>query len=133
MASHIYIRLGRWDLAANQNAQAIHTDDQFISERHPTGVYPTGYYTHNFHVMWYALNMMGRSEEAVRAARQVTNKVSAEAVKKTPRIRDLSPTLLYTLARFSQWDEYPAPAGAGQRPTLHHRDVALRAGTGIYG
>jgi len=54
MPTHIYIKLGEWDLAAEHNAHALHADEEFINERHPTGVYPLGYYTHNFHVMWYA-------------------------------------------------------------------------------
>ncbi len=65
MPTHIYIRLGQWELAAEHNAHAVHADEQFISERRPTGVYPLGYYPHNFHVMWYELNMLGRSEDAL--------------------------------------------------------------------
>ena len=38
---------------------------QYIDARHPTGVYPIGYVPHNYHVMWEALNMLGRSEEAL--------------------------------------------------------------------
>jgi tetratricopeptide (TPR) repeat protein len=91
----------------------VHADEQFISERHPTGVYPMGYYPHNFHVMWYALNMLGRSEDAFEAARNIGEKVPPEAVKQVPPFEYFSPTLLYTLARFSRWDEIlkqPAPA-----------------------
>ena len=42
--------------------------------RHPTGVYPLGYVPHNYHVMWEALNMLGRSEEALTAARTIEEK-----------------------------------------------------------
>jgi tetratricopeptide (TPR) repeat protein len=112
MPTHIYIKLGQWDLAAEHNAHAVHADEQYIKERHPTGVYPMGYYPHNFHVMWYALNMLGRSGEAIRAARNIGEKVPADVVKQVPALEYFSPTLLYTLARFSRWDEIlrqPAP------------------------
>ena len=112
MPTHIYIKLGRWDLAAEHNMHAVHADEEFISERQPSGVYPMGYYPHNFHVMWYALNMLGRSEEAIKAAKSIGEKVPAEVVKQVPPFEYYSPTLLYTLARFSRWDEIlkqPAP------------------------
>jgi tetratricopeptide (TPR) repeat protein len=112
MPTHIYIKLGQWDLAAEHNAHAVHADEQFISERRPTGVYPMGYYPHNFHVMWYALNMLGRSEDAMKAARSMGEKVPPAVVRQVPPFEYFSPTLLYTLARFSRWDEIlrqPAP------------------------
>jgi tetratricopeptide (TPR) repeat protein len=112
MPTHIYIKLGQWDLAAQDNTHAVHADEQFISERHPTGVYPMAYYPHNFHVMWYALNMLGRSEAAIKAAQEIAAKVPPDVAKQVPPLEYFSPTLLYTLARFSRWDDIlkqPAP------------------------
>ena len=112
MPTHIYIKLGQWDLAAEGNTHALHSDEQFINERHPTGVYPLGYYPHNFHVMWYALNMLGRSSDAIKAAKDIGKTVPPEVVKQVPNFEYFSPTLLYTLARFSKWDDIlaqPAP------------------------
>ena len=112
MPTHIYIKLGEWSLAAKHNAHAVHADEKFINQRHPTGVYPMGYYPHNFHVMWYALNMLGRSQESIRAARSIAEKVPASVVKQVPALEYFSPTLLYSLVRFSRWDEIlrqPAP------------------------
>ncbi|MFL5534786.1 MAG: tetratricopeptide repeat protein [Gemmatimonadales bacterium] len=113
MPTHIYIKLGEWDLAAEHNEHALHADEEFINERHPTGVYPLGYYTHNFHVMWYALNMLGRSEDALKTARSIGEKISPDVVKQIPSLEYYSPALLYTLVRFSRWDDIlrqPAPA-----------------------
>jgi tetratricopeptide (TPR) repeat protein len=113
MPTHIYIKLGEWDLAAEDNAHALHADEEFINARHPTGVYPLGYYTHNFHVMWYALNMLGRSEDALKAARTIGERISPDVVKQIPSLEYFSPTVLYTLVRFSRWDDIlrqPAPA-----------------------
>ena len=112
MPTHIYIRLGKWDIAADRNVHAVHADERFISERQPTGVYPMAYYPHNYHMMWYALNMLGRSDDALKAARGVVKNVPAEAVRQAPPLEYFSPTVLFTLARFSRWDEIlrqPAP------------------------
>jgi tetratricopeptide (TPR) repeat protein len=112
MPTHIYIKLGQWDLAADRNAHAVHADEQFISERHPTGPYPMGYYPHNFHVMWYALNMLGRSHAALDAARSIGEKVPVEALRQVPSFEGYMPTLLYTMVRFSKWNDIlrqPAP------------------------
>jgi tetratricopeptide (TPR) repeat protein len=112
MPTHLYIKLGQWDLAAEHNQHAVHADEQYIKERRPTGVYLMGYYPHNFHVMWYALSMLGRSEEAVKAARDIAERVPVQVVKQVPPFEYFSPTLLYTLVRFSRWDEIlrqPAP------------------------
>jgi tetratricopeptide (TPR) repeat protein len=112
MPTHIYIKLGQWDLAAEHNAHALQADEQFISERHPTGVYPMGYYPHNFHVMWYALNMLGRSEAALDAARNITQKVPFEVMRQVPPFEAYAPTLIFTQVRFSRWDgilKQPAP------------------------
>ena len=112
MPTHIYIRLGRWDVAADANAHAVHADEQYIGERQPTGMYPLVYYPHNYHMMWYALNMLGRSKDALNAARGVVKNVPAEAVRQAPPLEYFSPTVLYGLARFSKWADIlrePAP------------------------
>jgi tetratricopeptide (TPR) repeat protein len=72
-----------------------------------------GYYPHNFHVMWYALTMLGRSEAAIKAAEEIGVKVPPDVVRQVPSFEYFSPTLLYTLARFSRWDDIlrqPPPA-----------------------
>jgi tetratricopeptide (TPR) repeat protein len=112
MPTHIYIRLGKWDIAADRNAHAVHADEQYISERKPTGVYPMAYYPHNYHRMWYALNMLGRSEDALKAAQGVVRNVPFDVVRQAPPLEYFSPTVLFTLARFSRWNDIlrePAP------------------------
>jgi tetratricopeptide (TPR) repeat protein len=126
MPTHIYIKLGEWALAADDNAHALHADEEFIKERHPTGLYPLGYYTHNFHVMWYALNMLGRSEDALKAAGSISKNISPDVVKQVPALEYFSPTLLYTLVRFSRWDEIlrQPPPSAQLRYTAGMRHYA---------
>jgi hypothetical protein len=112
MPTHIYMRLGRWDDAVEHNAHAVHVDQEYLAARHPTGVYPLGYVPHNYHVMWEALNMLGRSEEALSTARTIAGKVPPDVVRMIPPFEYYSPVVLFTLARFSRWDEVlkePAP------------------------
>jgi tetratricopeptide (TPR) repeat protein len=112
MPTHIYVRLGRWDEAVAHNQTAVHVDQAYVDARHPTGVYPLGYVPHNYHVMWEALNMTGRSAEALSAARSIAAKVPADVVRAIPPFEYYTPTVLLTLARFSRWDEAlaePAP------------------------
>jgi tetratricopeptide (TPR) repeat protein len=112
MPTHIYIKLGQWEQAAEYNEHAVHADEEFISERHPTGAYPLGYYPHNFHVMWYALNMLGRSEDALKAARSIQEKVPLEVMHQIPPFENYAPVALYTLIRFAKWEDIlkePAP------------------------
>jgi tetratricopeptide (TPR) repeat protein len=113
MPTHIYMRLGRWEEAVEHNAMAVHVDQQYLEARHPTGVYPLGYVPHNYHVMWEALNMTGRSAEALAAARTIAEKVPADVVHMIPPFEYYTPVVLFTLARFSRWDDAlaePAPA-----------------------
>jgi len=94
------------------NAHAVHVDQEYLAARHPTGVYPLGYVPHNYHVMWEALNMLGRSEEALSTARTIAGKVPPDVVRMIPPFEYYSPVVLFTLARFSRWDEVlkePAP------------------------
>ncbi|MGN6392131.1 MAG: tetratricopeptide repeat protein [Gemmatimonadales bacterium] len=112
MPTHIYMRLGRWEDAVEHNAMAVHADQEYLDARHPTGVYPLGYVPHNYHVMWEALNMTGRSTEALAAARTIQSKVPIEVVRMIPPFEYYSPVALFTLVRFSRWNDAlaePAP------------------------
>ena len=90
MPTHIYIKLGQWDLAAEHNAHAVHADEQFISEQHPPGAYPIGYYPHNFHMMWYAWTCWGGARTRFRRRRSIEKTVPTEVVRQVPNF-DSSP------------------------------------------
>jgi tetratricopeptide (TPR) repeat protein len=113
MPTHIYMRIGRWEDAVDHNATAVHVDQEYLAARHPTGAYPLGYVPHNYHVMWEALLMLGRSREALTAARTIEAKVPLDVVRMIPPFEYYSPVALFTLVRFSRWDDVlkePAPA-----------------------
>jgi tetratricopeptide (TPR) repeat protein len=123
MPTHIYMRVGRWEDAAEHNVHAVHVDQEYVEARHPTGVYPIGYVPHNYHVMWEALDMLGRSEDALAAAHTIVAKVPAEVVRMIPPFEYYSPVVLFTLVRFSRWDDVLKEAAP---------DPGLRYTTGIW-
>jgi tetratricopeptide (TPR) repeat protein len=131
MPTHIYMRLGMWDLAVEHNRHAVLADERFIEERHPTGVYPMGYYPHNYDVMAAALAMLGRGSEAIAAARKIASLTPYEAAIQLPPLESYAIVPFYALARFGKWDEILAakapPAGLQYAPGVWHyaRGLAL--------
>jgi tetratricopeptide (TPR) repeat protein len=112
MPTHIYMRLGMWEQAVEHNEHAVAVDERFIQDRHPTGVYPIGYYPHNLDVMQAALVMLGRSADAISAARKMASIDSYDLALKVPAAEPYAVKPLYALARFGKWDELlkePAP------------------------
>jgi tetratricopeptide (TPR) repeat protein len=112
MPAHIYMRVGRYDLAVEHNRHAVAQDLSFIERRHPAGMYPLIYTTHNYHFLSAALAMQGKADEAIAAARQVAKHAPLAAMKAVPPLEYFSPTVYVTLARFGRWDDVlkePAP------------------------
>lgn len=105
MPGHIYLRLGMYKEAAEQNIHATAIDHDYLAHRQLTGIYPMGYYPHNVHFLWSALTMEGRSQEAIKAARDLRELVPWEAAKQVPALEEFTPSLLFSLVRFGQWEE----------------------------
>lgn len=105
MPGHIYLRLGMYKEAAEQNIHATAIDHDYLAHRQLTGIYPMGYYPHNVHFLWSALTMEGRSQEAIKAARNLRELVPWEAAKQVPALEEFTPSLLFSLVRFGQWEE----------------------------
>lgn len=103
MASHIYVRVGRYHDASTVNERASDVDEGYMKKASPTGTYPGGYYPHNVHFLWYATDLEGRSKDSIEAAKKVseyTIDLRCGAIE-GPRQRYL-PLLAYT--RFGKWD-----------------------------
>ena len=105
MPAHIYMQLGRYEKVVERSMQAVSVDKAYIEARQPGGIYPMLYVPHNYHVLWAALTMQGRSAEALKAADNVIANVSEESVQNIPTLEVFVPTRLFALARFGKWKE----------------------------
>ena len=107
MPSHIYIRVGRYHEATLANQRAIEADRRYLEQVGEHGVYPIGYVPHNFHFGWATATLEGRSELAIRLAREMREMVDTEAMRQRPlsTLQHYWITPLYALVRFGKWDE----------------------------
>jgi tetratricopeptide (TPR) repeat protein len=105
MPGHIYIRVGRYVDAINANVHAVHADETYIASERPSGIYPVGYYPHNYHFLAFAATLAGRSEQAIEAARKLVEAVPVEVVRQVPPFEQLRPYDLLVLTRFGRWDD----------------------------
>ena len=114
MPAHIYIRVGRYGDAIESNIHAVHADATYIASEKPTGIYPVGYYPHNYHFLSMAAMMAGRSRQAIEAARNLRENVPADVARQVPPLESLIPYAHQTLATFGLWDDVlrePLPPG----------------------
>ena len=132
MASHIYVRVGRYHDAVVVNERAARADEDYARIARPVGMYPGGYYPHNVHFLWFANDLEGRSRHAIAAAQKVgqyTTGLLCGAIE-GPRQRYL-PLLAY--ARFGRWEDIlkqSAPAdqyGFDQAMAHYARGLAFAA------
>ncbi|HEX8849299.1 MAG TPA: tetratricopeptide repeat protein [Gemmatimonadaceae bacterium] len=105
MPGHIYIRLGRYADAIDANVHALHADESYIAAEHPAGIYPIGYYPHNYHFLAFAATMAGRSRTAIDAARALSSKVDPDMALAVTQLQPLIAYYPLTLANFGRWDE----------------------------
>lgn len=115
MPAHVYIRVGRYADAIVANEHAVHADEQYIADRRPTGLYPLGYYPHNYHFLSFAAEMAGQSRTALDAARSLAARVDMAAIR-SPDFRTLEHYFVApyrVMVRFGDWDrvlQEPSPA-----------------------
>ena len=113
MPSHIYMRVGRYDLVADHNHEAVAEDQSYIQDRKPTGFYKYTYYPHNWHMLWMGLIQLGRGAEAINASRELVKVIPVDVVGTVPPLELYFPPPYWTLVRFGKYDEMlaePAPA-----------------------
>ncbi|MEJ2481824.1 MAG: tetratricopeptide repeat protein [Gemmatimonadota bacterium] len=133
MPGHIYIRVGRYADAVKQNEHAVHADETYIQDQNPRGLYPAGYYPHNYHFMWFAATMAGMSEKAMHAARMVAPKVPLEVAREIYWIQNVLILPMLTSVTFGDWEGVlaaPMPPSEldNATATAHYaRGIALAA------
>jgi hypothetical protein len=108
MPGHIYVRVGRYADAIQANQHAIHEDETFIADRNPQGVYPLGYYPHNYHFLHFAGMMAANEEIALKSALDLSAKAQPELLR-TPGLagamQHYLQTPLFAYLRFEKWDK----------------------------
>jgi tetratricopeptide (TPR) repeat protein len=133
MPGHIYIRVGRYADAVEQNEHAVHADETYIQDQNPRGLYPAGYYPHNYHFMWFAATMAGMSEKAMYASRVVAPKVPLEVAREIYWIQNVLILPMLTSATFGDWESVlasPMPSADLDNATAmahYARGIALAA------
>jgi len=137
MPAHIYLLLGRYDdvLALNQHAE--HTDETYIADRHPRGMYSIIYYTHNVHFLLVGNLLIGNSGKAIAAANKLATLFPAEAVRAFPPAQYMLPLQLTTWAKFGYWKQLlAAPSPPAEFPYAvaiwHYTQGLAQAATGDY-
>jgi tetratricopeptide (TPR) repeat protein len=112
MPSHIYVLTGRWAEAGEQNERAIEADRAY-RKLSPKQDFYRLYMAHNHHMLSFASMMEGRSEVAIRAAREVVESVPEDYLKREAALMDPYMGAVYdALKRFGRWDDIlrePAP------------------------
>jgi tetratricopeptide (TPR) repeat protein len=112
MPSHIYQRVGRYDLAIHSNRLAIVADEDYITQCRAQGMYPMAYYPHNVHFLWFSSTFDGQSRVAIEAAKKVASGIDDRMLAETPMLAGFRVVPYFALARFAKWDEVlsePAP------------------------
>ena len=133
MPSHVFIRTGRYEEAAEANRRGIAADRAIIERTGRVGFYEI-YRAHNFHFLCYAAMFAGRADEAIEAARDLVRELPADVVRAMPEFLESYLAVPYhALVRFGRWDEMiaePAPPAwqHGARATWHYgRGIAFAA------
>ncbi|MFV1986121.1 MAG: tetratricopeptide repeat protein [Gemmatimonadota bacterium] len=105
MPGHIYIRVGRYREAVTLNEHAVHSDETYIADQNPMGVYPAAYYPHNYHFMAFAATMAGMSDKAMEASIIVSPKIPKEVALQVAWIQNAIVFPHLTGVTFGRWDE----------------------------
>jgi tetratricopeptide (TPR) repeat protein len=136
MASHIFVRVGRYADAVRSNQQAIDADRRLDAQLRAQGFEPLGHVSHHHHFLWASAAMQGNAAVALDAARWL----ATEAARPEQPYGD-GGSNDYFLAlpwlaqvRFARWEEilaapepkWPAHASSYPRAVRHYaRGMAL--------
>ena len=115
MASHIYIRLGRYHDASRVNQEAIEKDESMLAGEHAKGTYTTILAPHNRHFLVAAASLEGRKKLALSSALALRERIDQQLMREQgmETLQHFWITPLYTKARFGMWSEIlaePLPA-----------------------
>lgn len=107
MPSHIYIRTGDYHLGSLANIRAVEIDSQYVGACNAQGVYPLGYYPHNYHFLAATATMEGNKEWAIKAANKVSDQADRELMKDPVwgTLQHYYSIPYFVNVKFGQWDQ----------------------------
>jgi tetratricopeptide (TPR) repeat protein len=133
MPSHIYVQVGMWDEAIEQNQKAMASDAEY-RRRAPDQIIQHMYMAHNAHMRAFASMMAGREEEAMASARSMWEHFPEELLEVVAAFVDPSMCSVYDVQkRFGRWEDLLAePAPPAYLPITTamwhaHRAIAFAA------
>jgi len=130
MPSHVYIRTGDYEAAAEANRRAIDADAKSSVAAPPSPIYQM-YVAHNHQFLWATAMLQGRSAESLDAARKTVQNAPLEMLREMPGFDTILTYPVLTLVRFGRWDDVlkePAPPEEFAFATaIHHyaKGIAL--------
>ncbi|MDQ3082662.1 MAG: tetratricopeptide repeat protein, partial [Gemmatimonadota bacterium] len=120
MPAHIYVRVGRYNDAAQSNVHAIHSDETFIEGQKQPTVYSLAYYPHNIHFLAFVSTLAGRSAQAIETAKALKSKINMDVAQGVGMLQEMVPYYALTLTTFGRWDDViaePLPPATMRFPT----------------
>lgn len=105
MPSHLYVQVGMWHRAVDQNLLAIASDAKYL-KKSPAQYRMHGYIAHNGHMLAFAGMMSGREKDAMRGAMFARASIPDELMETMGRRYDRAFCAKFdVLKRFGRWDE----------------------------
>ncbi len=111
MPAHILFRVGDYEGTSVANINAIKSDESYIKNHNPQGVYPLMYYTHNINFLSVSRMMEGKYEDALSNASKIAEFVKP-SLSEMQMLEGMYANPLLILISFSKWNEiinYPEP------------------------
>lgn len=108
MPSHTYINTGHYHEGSIANERAVQIDSQYIATCKVAGVYPLGYYPHNWHFLVASAALEGCSKKALEASQFLAHYLADKGIMTQPdylfsQIRYSTPW--HIMVKFSMWDK----------------------------
>lgn len=104
MPSHLYVQVGMWDRAVDQNLLAIDADARYF-KRQPAQYRMHGYVAHNGHMLAFAGMMSGRESDAMKGAQFAWASIPEDLFDTMGKRYDRALCAKFdVMKRFGRWD-----------------------------
>lgn len=118
MPSHIYMRTGDYEAAAQANIEAAAADKKYLENGGVGGFY-RGLYAHNLHFLSAAYSMQGRYSDSLAAAEE-TLRALAPLAAALPGFEGPATTAMLVPVRFRDWDKVLSVAEPDAKQVTMH-------------